>query len=143
MKALRARIDVSRAIRRIEFTETMKRRLIDEVKDAVDAVQKVQREVEALERQINPKIKAEGCAEAEGRGEEESPQEAEGHQDAGQGDDSTTWRRRRSVSAGRSKSSSAAKRRPSRRKRSWSKPTSVSSFQLRRSTRTAACSSSI
>jgi len=61
MKALRARIDVSRAIRRIEFTETMKRRLIDEVKDAVDAVQKVQREVEALERQINPKIKTKGA----------------------------------------------------------------------------------
>ncbi len=61
MKALRARIDVSRAIRRIEFTETMKRRLIDEVKDAVDAVQKVQREVEALDRQINPKIKAKGA----------------------------------------------------------------------------------
>jgi RNA polymerase primary sigma factor len=61
IKALRARIDVSRAIRRIEFTETMKRRLIDEVKDAVDAVQKVQREVEALERQINPKIKTKGA----------------------------------------------------------------------------------
>jgi RNA polymerase primary sigma factor len=61
MKALRARIEVSRAIRRIEFTETMKRRLIDEVKDAVDAVQKVQREVEALDRQINPKIKAKGA----------------------------------------------------------------------------------
>jgi len=61
IKALRARIDVSRAIRRIEFTETMKRRLIDEVKDAVDAVAKVQREVEALDRQINPKVKAKGA----------------------------------------------------------------------------------
>jgi len=60
MKALRARIEVSRAIRRIEFTETMKRRLIDEVKDAVDAVQKVQREVEALDRQINPRVKTKG-----------------------------------------------------------------------------------
>jgi len=60
MKALRARIDVSRAIRRIEFTETMKRRLIDEVKDAVDAVQKVQKEVDTLERIINPKIKTKG-----------------------------------------------------------------------------------
>src|SRR5499426_3142721 len=60
MRALRARIEVSRAIRSIEFTETMKRRLIDEVKDAVDAVQKVQREVEALDRQINPKIKTKG-----------------------------------------------------------------------------------
>jgi RNA polymerase primary sigma factor len=61
IKALRARIDVSRAIRRIEFTETMKRRLIDEVKDAVDAVQKVQREVDALDRQINPRIKTKGA----------------------------------------------------------------------------------
>jgi RNA polymerase primary sigma factor len=61
IKALRARIDVSRAIRRIEFTETMKRRLIDEVKDAVDAVQKVQREVEVLDRQLNPRIKTKGA----------------------------------------------------------------------------------
>jgi len=55
IKALRARIEVSRAIRRIEFTETMKRRLIDEVKDAVDAVQRVQRDYDAVERQINPR----------------------------------------------------------------------------------------
>src|SRR6476620_1421607 len=60
VKTLRARIEVSRGIRRIEFTETMKRRLIDEVKDAVDAVQKVQREVDALDRQINPRVKAKG-----------------------------------------------------------------------------------
>lgn len=60
VKTLRARIEVSRAIRRIEFTETMKRRLIDEVKDAVDAVQRVQREVDVLERQINPKVKTKG-----------------------------------------------------------------------------------
>src|SRR5436190_4077294 len=62
VKTLRARIEVSRAIRRIEFTETMKRRLIDEVKDAVDAVQKVQKEVDALDRVINPKIKAKGAS---------------------------------------------------------------------------------
>ncbi|HVR81696.1 MAG TPA: RNA polymerase sigma factor RpoD, partial [Luteimonas sp.] len=59
-KSLRARIDVSRYIRRIEFTETIKRRLIEEVKEAVDAVSKVQREAEALERQLNPKVKAKG-----------------------------------------------------------------------------------
>src|SRR6185436_20016962 len=59
-KSLRARIDVSRYIRRIEFTETIKRRLIDEVKDAVDAVARVQRDAEALDRQINPKIKLKG-----------------------------------------------------------------------------------
>jgi RNA polymerase primary sigma factor len=56
-KALRARIEVSRLIRRIEFTETIKRRLIDEVKEAVDAVQRVQREADALDRQLHPKAK--------------------------------------------------------------------------------------
>src|SRR4030095_15642263 len=61
MRALRARIEVSRAIRAIEFTETMKRRLIDEVKDAVDAVQKVQREYDVVERQVNPKHRAKGA----------------------------------------------------------------------------------
>ncbi|PYR76874.1 MAG: RNA polymerase sigma factor RpoD [Acidobacteria bacterium] len=61
IRSLRARIEVSRAIRRIEFTETMKRRLIDEVKDAVDSVQKVQREVDAFDRQLNPKVKIKGA----------------------------------------------------------------------------------
>jgi RNA polymerase primary sigma factor len=61
VKSLRARIEVSRAIRRIEFTETMKRRLIDEVKDAVDAVQKVQREVDGIDRQLNPKVRTKGA----------------------------------------------------------------------------------
>ncbi|MEQ1573608.1 MAG: RNA polymerase sigma factor RpoD [Vicinamibacterales bacterium] len=59
-KTLRARIDVSRAIRRIEFTETIKRRLIDEVKDAVDAVARVQREADSIDRQLNPKVKSKG-----------------------------------------------------------------------------------
>jgi RNA polymerase primary sigma factor len=56
-KMLRGRIEVSRLIRRIEFTETIKRRLIDEVKVAVDAVQRVQREADALDRQLHPKTK--------------------------------------------------------------------------------------
>jgi RNA polymerase primary sigma factor len=59
-KALRTRIDVSRAIRRIEFTETMKRRLIDEVKEAVDAVQRVQRDADIVDRQLHPKVKVKG-----------------------------------------------------------------------------------
>ena len=54
-RALRAWIDVSRRIREIEFTETIKRRLVEEVKDSVDAVQRVQRELEAVDRQLNPK----------------------------------------------------------------------------------------
>jgi RNA polymerase primary sigma factor len=55
-KALRARIRVSQLIRKIEFTESVKRRLVDEVKEAVDAVQRVQREVDAIDRILNPRI---------------------------------------------------------------------------------------
>ncbi|MCC7416479.1 MAG: RNA polymerase sigma factor RpoD [Acidobacteria bacterium] len=53
--AMRARIELSRCIRRIEFTEAVKRRLIDEMKEAVESVRSIQRECEALERQLNPK----------------------------------------------------------------------------------------
>ena len=56
-KTLRGRIEVSRLIRRIEFTETIKRRLIDEVKDAVDAVYRVQRDADQLDKQLNAKSK--------------------------------------------------------------------------------------
>jgi len=57
VKTLRARIEVSRRIRAIEFTETIKRRLIEEVKDAVDAVSRVQRELEAIDRILSPNVK--------------------------------------------------------------------------------------
>jgi len=57
VKTLRARIEVSRRIRAIEFTETIKRRLIEEVKDAVDAVSRVQRELEAIDKILNPNLK--------------------------------------------------------------------------------------
>jgi len=60
VKTLRARIEVSRKIRAIEFTETIKRRLIEEVKDAVDSVSRVQREADAIDRVLNPKIKTKG-----------------------------------------------------------------------------------
>jgi RNA polymerase primary sigma factor len=60
LKTMRAWVEVSRAIRAIEFTETIKRRLVDEVKDAVDAVQRVQREAELIDRVLNPKIKPRG-----------------------------------------------------------------------------------
>src|SRR5213594_1148749 len=53
--AMRARVELSNAIRRIEFTETVKRRLIDEMKDAVESVRAIQREIESYERQLNPK----------------------------------------------------------------------------------------
>jgi RNA polymerase primary sigma factor len=54
--AMRARIDLSNYIK-IEFTEAVKRRLIDEMKDAVEGVKHVQREIEALDRLLNPKNK--------------------------------------------------------------------------------------
>ena len=56
-EALRARVELSQLIRKIEFTETIKRRLIDQIKDAVEAVMRVRREVDQIERQLNPKNK--------------------------------------------------------------------------------------
>jgi RNA polymerase primary sigma factor len=56
-KALRARVELSGLIRQIEFTETVKRRLIEDIKDGVEAVQRIQREVDGIERQLHPKVK--------------------------------------------------------------------------------------
>src|SRR6186713_1561173 len=55
--AMRAQIDLSKYIRKIEFTEAVKRRLIEAMKDAVESVKAVQREVDAYDRQLNPKNK--------------------------------------------------------------------------------------
>ena len=52
--AMRARVELSQFIRRIEFTELVKRRLIDDMKEAVESVKTVQREIEGLGRQLNP-----------------------------------------------------------------------------------------
>jgi RNA polymerase primary sigma factor len=55
--AMRALVEVSQRIREIKFTESVKRRLIDEMKQAVEDVKAVQREIEALDRMLNPKNK--------------------------------------------------------------------------------------
>src|SRR3989442_865534 len=55
--AMRAQVELSQHIRKIEFTESVKRRLIEEMKDAVESLRGVQREVEAFERTLNPKNK--------------------------------------------------------------------------------------
>jgi len=55
--AMRARIEVSRKVREIEFTESVKRRLIEEMKDAVEGVKSIQREIEGIDRLLNPKNK--------------------------------------------------------------------------------------
>jgi len=54
-KAFRTRVLVSRLIRAIEFTEQVKRRLIDELKEHVEQVQRLQREADGLDRLLNPK----------------------------------------------------------------------------------------
>jgi RNA polymerase primary sigma factor len=54
---LRERVVLSQLIRRIEFTEVVKRRMIDAVKEKVERVQKLQFEVNAIDRQLNPKRK--------------------------------------------------------------------------------------
>jgi RNA polymerase primary sigma factor len=54
-RALRARVTLSVLIREIDFTEAVKRRLIDEIKEKVEAVQQIQRSLASLTRQLNPK----------------------------------------------------------------------------------------
>jgi len=65
--AMRARVEFSNGIRKIDFTEAVKRRLIDEMKNAVDSVQNVQRAIGAVGRQLNPKNKKRKLEEEEGR----------------------------------------------------------------------------
>jgi RNA polymerase primary sigma factor len=54
-EALRARVDLSQLIRKIEFTELVKRRLIDQIKEGVEGVMRLKREVDQIERQVNPR----------------------------------------------------------------------------------------
>ncbi len=56
LKTMRARIEISKNVRVIEFTETVKRRLIENIKDGVSAVYEVQREVNSIEKILNPKV---------------------------------------------------------------------------------------
>ena len=139
LAAMRAQVELSQHIREIEFTESVKRRLIDEMKDAVESVRAVQREIDALRSAAQSE---EQEVEAQGRDKknllrqikelklkikamtdslEQSPDELKQTLDT---------------------IICAASTRPSRRRRSWSKPTSASSSRSRRNTPTAACSSS-
>ena len=56
-KVLRARIVLSGLIRRIDFTEIVKRRMIEQIKESVETVQRIQRELDNVTRQMNPKTK--------------------------------------------------------------------------------------
>ena len=65
-KTQRVRVELSQFIRRIEFTELVKRRLIDQLKEAVEEVRRVQREADGIDKTAVGE-RQEG-AEAEGRG---------------------------------------------------------------------------
>ena len=56
-ESLRARVALSKLIRKIEFTENIKRRMIDQIKESVEAVMRVKRQIDHIERQVNPKNK--------------------------------------------------------------------------------------
>ncbi|MEZ5286066.1 MAG: RNA polymerase sigma factor RpoD [Vicinamibacterales bacterium] len=65
-KKMRAEVELSRLIRKIEFTEPVKRRLVEEVKDIVERVSKMQRELDNLKKTLavktttrRPKLKEE------------------------------------------------------------------------------------
>ncbi len=54
-KAMRAQVELSRFIRKIAFTELIKRRLIEEIKEQGAGVQRRQREIDNIERLLNLK----------------------------------------------------------------------------------------
>jgi RNA polymerase primary sigma factor len=54
-RTMRAQVALSRFIRRIEFTELVKRKLIEEIKEQVEGVQRLQRELDNVDRLLNPK----------------------------------------------------------------------------------------
>ncbi|HXG87151.1 MAG TPA: RNA polymerase sigma factor RpoD [Vicinamibacterales bacterium] len=56
-KVMRSQVEVSKLIRKIEFTEVVKRKLIDEVKDIVDDVLRVQRELESVNKALTVSLK--------------------------------------------------------------------------------------
>jgi RNA polymerase primary sigma factor len=56
-KTGRARVELSRAIRKVEFTEMVKRRLIDGIKTSVEDIQAKQREVRLIDQKLEPKGK--------------------------------------------------------------------------------------
>ncbi len=63
-KAMRAEVELSRLIRRIEFTEPVKRRLVEEVKEIVERVSRMQRELDHIKKNLalktrRPKLKEE------------------------------------------------------------------------------------
>ena len=55
--SLRAQVTLSRLIRGIDFTEPVKRRLIDDVKEIIEGVQRIRREIDHLDRRSKAKTR--------------------------------------------------------------------------------------
>ncbi len=53
-KYLRSRVELSNRIREIEFTELVKRRMVEEIKNVVEGVQSIEREIDVIDRQVDP-----------------------------------------------------------------------------------------
>jgi RNA polymerase primary sigma factor len=66
-KAMRAQVALSRFIRKIEFTEPIKRRLIEGIKEQVAGVSRRQREIDNIERLLNHKGRTSRLKEEERR----------------------------------------------------------------------------
>jgi RNA polymerase primary sigma factor len=66
-KKMRAEIELSRLIRKIEFTEPVKRRLVEEVKDIVERVSKMQRELDNMKKTLTAKTRKPKLKEEERR----------------------------------------------------------------------------
>ncbi len=63
-ETMRAQVELSQLIRRIEFTELVKRRMIEQIKEQVESVMRLKRQVDYIERQLTmtnrrPKLKEE------------------------------------------------------------------------------------
>ncbi len=56
-RAARARVELSHLVRRVEFTEPVKRTLINVIKDSVKGVEHIQHQIELLERKVKHKTK--------------------------------------------------------------------------------------
>ena len=134
---------LSQLIRRIEFTEAVKRRLDRRGQGARRGGPAAAARGRRHRAAAQPEDQGPQGAEAEGRGEEEPPQAAEGHRALRSSEmiDDLEETPERLTPHARDRST-AARRRPSRPRRSWSKPTCASSSRSPRSTPTAACSSS-
>ena len=56
-KALRAKVSLSKAIREIDLTENVRRRMIDQIKKSFGIIKRKQREIDNLQRRLNPTTK--------------------------------------------------------------------------------------